>query len=626
MKTTRRKRIAFFLLSDIFFIALAVFVSFWLRFEGKIPRDYNQILIRFILLAEACKITLLIALRNYNFTWRYFSVGEGLRLISALTLGWVLLGLSLYLFGSDPVSGTFPRTVYFMDFAFSLILIGALRVSKRAYLEFQIRRNRASQGKARTLIIGAGAAGEQIGREMVNNPRSKYYPIGYLDDNPAKEGIIIHGIKVIGHRKDIPDLLKRDDIDEILIAMPSAPSKEIREIVNLIRETNSVRKIKILPSIIDLMDGNAALKDIQEVKVEDLLGREPVQIDYKAIRDFLSGKRVLITGAGGSIGSELTRTVHQFGPAKLGVLDIDETDLYHVMNRLKRMGGSISPYIGDIRDAEKMESVFGGFRPEIVIHAAAYKHVPILEHFPEEAVKTNISGTRILGELANKYGVLKFVNISTDKAINPTSVMGTSKRIGEEILQVLNKRNGTRFISVRFGNVLGSRGSVIPLFKEQIQAGGPVTVTHPGMKRYFMATAEAVLLVLEAAASGEGGEVFILDMGDPIKIEDLAREMIRLSGHEPDVDIAIVYTGIRPGEKLFEELLGAHEGIEATEHPKIFRARTRLEGTESILWEAVDHLKTLGANCGKRQDIIEAMKTLVPTYEPDIDDGSILSW
>ena len=626
MKTTSGKRRAFFLLTDVFFIAFAVYLSFWLKFEGEIPKEYSQILIWFILLAEACKISLLIVLRNYNFTWRYFSVREGLRLILALTLGWILLGLSLYLIGPNIGSRTFPRSVYIMDFGFSLILIGSLRVSKRAYRETRIRLNRASIGKARTLIIGAGAAGEQIVREMVNNPRSKYFPIGYIDDDPAKEGIIIHGVKVIGHRKDIPDLLKGNEIDEILIAMPSAPSKEIRGIVNLITDANSLKKIKILPSIIDLMDGNAALKDIQEVKVEDLLGREPVQIDYAAIRAFVSGKRVLITGAGGSIGAELTRTVHQFGPAKLGILDIDETELYYIMNRLKRMGGVASPYIADIRDAGKIESVLDRFRPEIVIHAAAYKHVPILEHFPEEAVKTNIFGTRILGELANKYGVLKFVNISTDKAINPTSVMGTSKRVGEEILQVLNKRKGTCFISVRFGNVLGSRGSVIPLFKEQILRGGPVTVTHPAMKRYFMATAEAVLLVLEAAAAGEGGEVFILDMGEPIKIDELAREMIRLSGHEPDVDIAIVYSGLRPGEKLFEELIGAEEGSEPTEHPKIFRAISSREWTESFFWQSVDHLKTLCENCCQREEIIEVLKTIVPTYKPDIGNGSILNW
>jgi FlaA1/EpsC-like NDP-sugar epimerase len=631
MKTTIGKRKAFFVLTDVVFIALTVYISFWLRFDGQIPKEYSQILLRFIVLSEVCKIILLIALKNYDFTWRFFSVEEGLRLVSALFLGWVSLGLSLYLIGPmiiGPVFGirAFPRSVFIMDFGFSLIMIGSLRIAKRAFREYGIRRNLASKGKARTLIIGAGSAGEQIGREMMRNPRSKYFPLAYLDDDPAKQGIFIHGIRVIGQRGEIPNIIKANHIDEILIAMPTAPSKEIREIVTLIRTADSGKKIKILPSIMDLMDGNAALKDIQEIKVEDLLGREPVKIDYAAIRAFCSGKRVLITGAGGSIGSELARTVHQFGPAKLGLLDNDETELYYITNRLKRMGGNISPYVADIRDRGKMESVFAAFSPEIVVHAAAYKHVPILEHFPEEAVKTNIQGTRILGELAAKFGVTKFVNISTDKAINPTSIMGTSKRVGEEILQVLNRKNGTRFISVRFGNVLGSRGSVIPLFKEQIQRGGPVTVTHREMKRYFMATSEAVLLVLEAASAGEGGEVFILDMGEPVKIDDLAREMIRLSGHEPDVDIMVVYTGLRPGEKLFEELLGSQEGSEATEYPKIFKARTRQNGPESILWESVDRLAGICGSCCKREDIIEVLKSIVPTYKPDMGNGSILNW
>jgi FlaA1/EpsC-like NDP-sugar epimerase len=626
MKTTRGKRRAFFLLTDVIFIALAVYVSFWLRFDGQIPKEYSRFLLKFIVLSEVCKIISLIALKNYNFTWRYFSVGEGLRLISSLFLGWVSLGLSLYLIGSVFGISAFPRSVFISDFEFSLLLIGSLRVSKRALREYGIRRNHALKGKARTLIIGAGAAGEQIGREMMRNPRSKYFPVAYLDDDPAKEGIAIHGIRVIGKRKDIPVIIKANHIDEILIAMPTAPSKEIREIVTLIRNADSGKKIKILPSIIDLMDGNVVLKDIQEVKVEDLLGREPVKIDYASIRAFISGKRVLITGAGGSIGSELTRTVHQFGPEKLGVLDNDETELYYVTNRLKRMGGSIFPYVADIRDAGKMEFVFAGFRPEIVIHSAAYKHVPILEHFPEEAMKTNVLGTKILGELASKFGVFKFVNISTDKAINPTSIMGTSKRVGEEILKVLNKKNETRFISVRFGNVLGSRGSVIPLFKEQIQRGGPVTVTHPEMKRYFMATSEAVLLVLEAAAAGEGGEVFILDMGEPVKIDDLAREMIRLSGYEPDVNMAIVYTGIRPGEKLFEELIGSEEGSEATEHPKVFKAKTSREWKEGDLWRAVEKLKSACEKSCGREEIIGILKEIVPTYRPDYRNGSILHW
>lgn len=631
VKTTKRKRKVFFLLMDIIFASLALYISFWLRFDGQITIEYSQFLIKYILLAVACYIISLVALRNYNFTWRYFSIEDGLRLISALLIGWILLGLSLYLIGPaivGPFLGirAFPRSVYIMDLGFSLVLIGSLRISKRAYREFWIRRNCILKGKLRIIIIGAGAAGEQIGREMITNVRSKYFPVGYIDDDPAKEGIVIHGVKVLGRRKDIPNALLTEQIDEILIAMPSVASKEIREIVDLIRNTDPKKKIMILPSFIDLIDENAALKDIQEVKVEDLMGREPVQIDYAVIRSFISGKNVLIVGAGGSIGSELARTIQQFGPAKLGVLDIDETDLYHLINRLKRIGGSIYPYIADIRDTEKMDSVFQHFRPEIVIHSAAYKHVPILEHFPDEAIKTNIFGTKNLGELSIKYGVSKFVNISTDKAINPTSIMGTTKRVGEEILRVLNKRNETKFVSVRFGNVLGSRGSVIPLFKEQIQRGGPVTVTHPDMKRYFMATAEAVLLVLEAAAAGEGGEVFILDMGEPVRIDDLAREMIRLSGHEPDVDIAIVYSGLRPGEKLFEELIGAEEGSEPTEHPKIFITKTHSEWKESILWDCLDRLKMLRVNDDAREDIIKIFKMIVPTYNPSFGNGSILNW
>ena len=616
---------------DIFFIAFTIYISFWLRFDGTIPHEYSRRLFRIIVLAELSKITLLVALRNYSFTWRFFSIREGIKLVAALFFGWILFGVSMYVIipkVSESFFGInkFSRSIYFMDFGFSLILIGSLRISKRALREYRIRRSQDAKGKARTLIIGAGSAGEQIGREMLNNRRSRFFPVGYLDDDPTMKDVSIHGIKVLGGRNEISKILNAIHIDEIIIALPSALSKDIREIVNLIRATDANKKIKILPSIIELVDGNVALKDIEEVRVEDLLGREPVQIDFEAIRGFVNGKRILISGAGGSIGSELARTVHQFGPAKLGALDIDETELYYLTNRMKRMGGVISPYIADIRDIGKMESVFDDLRPEIVIHAAAYKHVPILEHFPEEAVKTNVIGTKILGELAIKYGVSKFVNISTDKAINPSSIMGTSKRIGEEILRVLNKRNDTRFISVRFGNVLGSRGSVIPLFKEQIQRGGPVTVTHPDMKRYFMATGEAVLLVLMAAAAGKGGEVFILDMGDPVKIDDLAREMIRLSGYEPDVDIAIVHTGLRPGEKLFEELLGTQEGSETTEHPKIFKAISKCDWTENALWESVDRLKTLCTKSCKREDIIEIMKTIVPTFKPDMRNGSILNW
>jgi FlaA1/EpsC-like NDP-sugar epimerase len=516
--------------------------------------------------------------------------------------------------------------VLLLDYIFTFGLIGSLRISKRVAKEYLNKTGKQRRGRTKILIIGAGGAGEQIGREMLNSKKSKYFPIGFIDDDPAKQGLSIHGIKVLGTRKEIPTILKNDHIDEVLVAIPSSSSKDIRQIVEIIRNSEEAKKIKILPGIMDLVDGNVTLSDIQEIQVEDLLGREPVEIDYSAIRGFLNGKCTLITGAGGSIGGELSRTVLQFEPKKIILLDIDETELYYLMNRIKSTSIETVPVIGDIRDRTKMEAVFEQYRPQVIFHAAAYKHVPILEYYPDEAVKTNIIGTRLLGELAIKYKVERFVNISTDKAINPKSVMGATKRISEEILKALNGKNETKFISVRFGNVVGSRGSVIPVFKEQIKKGGPVTVTHPEMKRYFMVTSEAVLLVLEAAATGQGGEAYVLDMGEPVKIVDLAREMIKLSGHEVDVDIAIVYSGLRPGEKLFEELLGAEEGSQPTEYPKIFKVKTQREWTENVLWESVDQLKILCENNCKREDIIEVMKTIVPTYKPDMRNGSILNW
>ena len=386
--------------------------------------------------------------------------------------------------------------------------------------------------------------------------------------------------------------------------------------MEIIRKSGGPAKVKILPGILDLVDGNVTLSDIKEVRVEDLLGREKVEIDYAAIRAFVNRKRVLITGAGGSIGSELARTVLQFEPRSTALLDIDETELFYLMNRFRGAATEIFPVVGDIRDRAKMDAVMSEFRPEIVIHSAAYKHVPVLESYPEEAVKTNVLGTKVLGELALKYRVERFVYISTDKAVNPSSVMGSTKRVGEEMLRVLNGRNGTKFISVRFGNVLGSRGSVIPIFEEQIKRGGPVTITHPEMKRYFMATSEAVLLVLEAAAVGEGGETYILDMGEPIKILDLAREMIRLSGHEPDVDIPIVFSGLRPGEKLFEELLGAEEGSETTEHARIFKARNPRVAQYEETFRKIDKLIEGCREGSDRKFIINGLIDIVPTFKP----------
>ena len=627
MQTTPFKRKTLFLLADAILIIFAVYVSFGLRFDGKIPEKFLTGLWVRILLILIVTITMLAIHGLYNISWRFFGLKDMVKLLQAVTLAFLLLVVMVY--GFDFLVGMreIPRTILLLSFNFTLVLLGMLRISKRVVREYRLRRLGMSRGRKKVLIIGAGSAGEQIVREMTTNQKSVHFPVGFVDDDRAKQGTEIHGIKVLGTRDDIPKILRGNGIDEVLIAIPSVRSKDILAIVELVRSTGEVNSIKVLPGIHDIVEGKISLGDIKDIEVEDLLGRAPVQVDYEKIRAFLSDKRILVSGAGGSIGSELARTIAQFGPASLILLDNDETELFYVVNRLKNTVEELVPVVATVRDQIKIDKVFEKFHPEIVLHAAALKHVPILEHYPDEAVKTNIRGTRILGEAAMRFGVERFVNISTDKAVNPTSVMGASKRIGEEILRVLNTMGGTRFISVRFGNVLGSRGSVIPLFKEQIRKGGPVTVTHAKVKRYFMAVSEAVLLVLEAAAAGKGGEAFILDMGEQVNIDELAREMIRLSGYKPDVDIAIVYTGLRSGEKLYEELLGAEEGTVPTEFEKIFLAKNAKPLDASRIWRNVDRLIDAceSGSCGK-EDLLPFFKEIVPTYVPNVETASINHW
>jgi len=616
LRVSMLKRRLFFLLTDSALISFSIYIAFWLRFDGAIPSPFVDNLKYYVALALGIKLILLLIHGLYDISWRFFGLKDLLKLFSAITLASVALWLAFLSLRAYLPTLVLPRSVLLVDYVLTMGLIGTLRISKRAFIEYVSKAGRMRQGRTRTLIVGAGEAGSAIGRDMLVGRKSTYFPVGYIDDDISKKGMSVHGIKVLGTRNDIPGLLKANAVDEVLIAIPSVHSKDIRAVVEIIRNSGGPAKIKVLPGILDLVAGNVALSDIKEVRVEDLLGRDTVEIDFAAIREFLNRKRVLITGAGGSIGSELARTVLQFEPRSVALLDIDETELFYLMNRFRGAATETFPVIADIRDRTKIESIFAEFRPEIILHSAAYKHVPVLESYPEEAVKTNILGTKILGELALKFKVEKFVYISTDKAINPTSVMGATKRVGEEMLRILNGRNGTRFISVRFGNVLGSRGSVIPVFEDQIKRGGPVTVTHPEMKRYFMATSEAVLLVLEAAAVGEGGEAYVLDMGEPIKILDLAREMIRLSGREPDVDIPIVFTGLRPGEKLFEELLGAEEGSEPTEHLRIFKARNPRIKPDEETFKRIETLINVCRDGNDRGCIIRGLMDIVPTYKP----------
>ena len=616
-KTVLKRRL-FFYFSDTFLISFSIYVSFWLRFNGVIPDVYKTTLPYYILLALLIKLTFLSIFNVYDISWRFVSLNELVKIFKSLSFASLGIGMALYLlrtFGQFRVS-PFPRSILLVDFMISLILIGSFRISKRVLIEGFKNTLRMKKEKTKILIIGAGNAGEQIVREMVRDKISNYYPIGFVDDDLAKRNIKIHGVKVLGKREDIPQIISNYEVDEVLIALPSVDSKEVREIVQIVRDTNAIEKINILPNTLDLMNGKITLSDIQEIELQDLLGRVPVKIDFETLKDFIQDKKILITGAGGSIGSELVKSVIKFYPKKLIVFDIDETDLFNLTNEIKYSQKHVVPVVGDIKDEVKIASVIEEFLPHIVIHSAAYKHVPILESFPEEAIKTNILGTKILAELSIKFSVDKFIFISTDKAINPTSVMGATKRAGEDMLKIYNSQNKTKFISVRFGNVLGSRGSVIPVFKEQIKKRQAVTVTHPEMKRYFMITSEAVLLVLEASAMGEGGEIFVLDMGEPIKILDLAKEMIRLSGFEPDGDIPIVFTNIRPGEKLYEEILSAEEGVESTEYEKIMKAKRSVEPNAKIFMDKVDFLIETSSQKNNKDEIIKLLQEIVPHYKP----------
>jgi len=598
-------------LGDALLLALALSLAFLIRFEGKIPSTHLSNLGFIIIVALALKLPIFYLFRLYRMSWAYVSFHELLDVFKAVTLSSVALGTFFFLWGGSVT--ILPRSVLMLDYLLTLFLIGGFRSAKRIY---QGWRGGFSPEGRRVLIVGAGDAGEQIVRAMLSERRSQYFPVGFVDDDPAKQGITIHSVRVLGTRQEIPQLVQQHEVEELLIAMPSVSSKVIRETVEIGRRAG-LKDIKILPGFHELVTGRVGLTDIRSLQLEDLLGREPVRLDMREIEAYLKDKTVLVTGAAGSIGSELCRQIVKFHPQLLVALDQDESGLFAIHHELSQRfpNTKLASVIANIRDTCKIEQIFEYYRPHVVFHAAAYKHVPLMEAHPDEAVKNNIFGTLILAEAAQRTHVEKFVLISTDKAVNPTSVMGATKRVAEIILQAMNGQGPTKFVSVRFGNVLGSRGSVIPIFQEQIKRGGPVTVTHEEMKRYFMVTSEAVLLVLQAGALGQGGEVFVLDMGEPVRIVDLAREMIRLSGYEPDRDIPIVFIGPRPGEKFFEELLTAEEGTVATKHEKIFVARTSVPSSPKQLWQQLHKLKGL-AERGAHAEIIQTLQQIVPTYKP----------
>ena len=511
------------------------------------------------------------------------------------------------------VDRSFPWPIFPIDWGICLLFVGGMRLALRAFHEGPSR-SRENHGR-RALIIGAGDAGELLIREIGRNPSLDYRVVGFVDDDPRKQARRIHGVEVIGVIDRLPALCGEYDVQELLIAIPSATGMEMRRIIGACRATKL--EFKTMPSLVELDEGPFTLSKVRRVSIDDLLRREPVQIDHAGLERFIQGKRVLVTGAGGSIGSELCRQLARLKPEKLALLDRAENNLFFAEMDLRTRFPHVPlhPVIGDVTDERRMQAIFQEHRPQIVFHAAAYKHVPLMEANKAEAVKNNLGGTMAVAEASWRAGAETFVMISTDKAVRPTSIMGATKRLAEMYVQALDTRIETRFMTVRFGNVLGSEGSVLQIFQRQIEAGGPVTITHPDMKRYFMTIPEAAQLVLQAATQGKGGEIFVLDMGDAVSIVDLAKDLIALSGLDPEKDIQIQFTAPRPGEKLFEELLNPETSILPTSHAKVLIVQTEPSDYESLHRELVE-VNTL-AEAGDEHVLLLKVAELVPEYQPN---------
>ncbi|MFP4428624.1 MAG: polysaccharide biosynthesis protein [Desulfovermiculus sp.] len=571
------KHLYLMLLADAGLFAASILLAYLLRFDfAPAARYWNQALF-LLLLAIPVKAGCFIFFGLYRGMWRYTDLYDFWRIFQAAFISsLILVSIVLFVYRFQG----YPRSIFFIDGILTFVLTGGLRIFIRTVYRSRenlrsgmlipgLTKQKREGGLTRVLIAGAGDAGEKILREILENPELRYDVIGFLDDNTGKKNRSVHGVPVLGSTHDLPELAKGSRVDQVFLVMPSASGGDMRRIVETCKKAGV--NFKTLPGLGEIMDGKVSVSDLREVHFEDLLGRPPVELDSQSIGQYLKGRTVLVTGAGGSIGSELCRQILAYEPGRLILLDASELNLYTMDIEFSGLMSRerYTPLLGRIQDRELMDRYFGSYRPQVVFHAAAFKHVPILEDNPWEAVYNNVHGSRIVMETARKHGVDTFVIVSTDKAVRPTSVMGATKRMTELLMHCFNQEDGTRFMAVRFGNVVGSSGSVIPLFKKQIAAGGPVTVTHPEVTRYFMTIQEASQLILQAGAIGTGGEIFVLEMGTPVRIADMARDLIRLMGKEPDHDVEIVYTGLRPGEKIFEELITDEEGVVPTRHAKI---------------------------------------------------------
>src|SRR3972149_948494 len=585
-----RSRSALKITRQLVFDALIIFTSFVISFflRGQIGlidsaglfSQYSDFMTWYIVIVVLVKIPILWLFGAYRRVWKYASLKDMTAILESVTLGSVILAGIFYIL-SYPISifgininfsfPFFPRSIFIIDYLLTLILIIVSRFSERFFNELKF--GSAGTRKKRVLIVGAGDAGEMIVREMIRQKNSEYMPIGFLDDDYSKIKNKIHGISVLGPISKMESVIKDQSVDEVIIAMPSASGNVRKEVAVKAREYGV--NCKTLPSLYEVIDGKVYLYQVRDIEIEDILGREPINIKIPEVVSEIKDKVIMVTGAGGSIGSEICRQIIRFKPEKIILVDHSENNLFLILEELDNKFAFVStvPIVIDIRNKQALGSVFKKYRPDILFHAAAYKHVPLMQLNPKAAIQNNYLGTKILAKLSIEFGVKRFVLLSTDKAVKPQNVMGVSKLLSEQYLQTLSDVKSTRFMIVRFGNVLGSMGSVVPLFKEQIQSGGPVRVTHPNMKRYFMTIPEASQLVIQACIVGKGGEIFVLDMGEPINILDLAKNMIRIYGMEPGRDIEIKYTGPRDGEKMDEELTGENEELISTEFKQIFEAR-----------------------------------------------------
>jgi FlaA1/EpsC-like NDP-sugar epimerase len=613
LQPTGSKRTMFFIAGDLLIFAGSLWLSFLIRFDAAIPRDYRRAIPVYFLVAIGPKVLANAAFRLYHLTWRFVSTRDVIQAFLATLVGTTAFGTSAF-FLHDPLRvPSLPRSILVLDLVLSMIGVAGLRMAKRIY---QVVKLGGSGEGRRLLIVGGGRAGEKLLREIGHDRVSGYRPVGVIDDSPFKHGTYLHGVRVLGGRGLIPRVVRDERVDEVIVAMPSAPGPVIREVVVAARQAG-VPSVKILSGVAAMLAGRVTLASVRDVKVEDLLKRPVAELDMSSVGEYLYGRTVMITGAAGSIGAELALQIATVEPGRMILLEKDESRLFGLEIDLRRHSPRVPvfPVVADVRDRDRMHQVFRTYRPQVVFHAAAYKHVPMMEAHPQEAITVNVLGTKVLAEVAAEAGCEMFVQISTDKAVNPTSVMGATKRVAEMVVRRMNETTATRFVAVRFGNVLGSRGSLIPLLEEQIRRGGPITVTHPQMERYFMTIPEAVRLILKASTLGAGGEVFVLDMGEPVLVMELVEALIRLSGLEPDVDVPIQFTGIRPGEKLKEEILLAEEGTEATSVEKIFVANLGREPDPDSLERGVGLLAEAAAD-GDPGRIRALLEDLVATYHP----------